>query len=1238
MKPTHKRFLAFLLSVSMLMTLLPTAVVWAEDTGWTGQGNYSTAWYDNAAAGTDGSFAKPYQLATAADLAGLAVLTNGLDGKTAVDFSGKYIEIADTAGAMNLAGKEWTPIGTAEKPFTGCFDGNNVQIQNMSITAAPAGYAGLFGSIDGADIRNVAMTGVSIQIEPQTETEEPTRAGAVAGGGTGVLDTVSAAGSISVTRTADDDTHVGVQAGGIAGQASALRNAAADVDVTVTLANAGEGTETVMAGGIVGSLAGELANAYALGDVSTTAKTLSAAGGLAGGIADIDGTAIKNAYFAGTATAVSDNGNAYNNGIIAYALSAGDGASIVNNAYYQADATEGSGLTEVQMKAAAGTEGALVDLLNQYITGNSLAKEFAPWSVSADANGGYPAFTPIARYKLVVTAPEHGTLAADVSGEYLEGEKIALSLTPEEGYTFAGWTAAGGGSFADASKPETEFTMPAADVAITATLNAPAPVLESWTAPGNYDTSWYDDARDEGVDGTQNDPYLLRTEEDLAGLAVIVNGLNGVEQYDFSGEYIKFRSKDDTLDLSGKQWTPIGDEEHRFRGSLLGNGAVLKNLTIGTQEQPNTELNNAGLFGVTRGTTVTDLELSAVGIYVDTEGANIGALAGQVTNGDATDAPIKNVKASGVLVGANGNGSNGIGGIVGYCDGAIMDSSVSDLTVTSGDRQAAGGIAGRAKEPQMVNLSAYPTDDVTLTAGANSSVGGLIGEAEDAGRLRNSFARVTITAGERGVVGGIVGSNESTAVENCYSSSALTTGANGVIGSIQGSVSGTNSVSDCHWDEEQPQTLDGEAVDPSNQLTTGESESGSLTAGGTARTADKMTAQSEESGALVDRLNKWVDSNASGSNMLIPRTWIRTDGENDNYPYFDEVKSNTFRLTIQAESRCTITEGESGWYEKGERIEVSAKADSGYSIRWRTSDGGTFDSTSSASTTFKMPGNDVTITATAVRNNNYGGGGGGGGNGSYNPNPTPVPTPVPTASATPAPVAEPNDDTKVPSYTDGDTTRLVPFSAFLDGEVKYIRQDGVEYTIADNAKAFSDVSGHWAKDAINFVTARELFGGVGDNLFDPNAPMTRGMFVTVLGRLWGVNAADYTASPFTDVPQSEWYAPYVQWANENGIVRGIGEGEFAPNKQVTRQEMATMLQKFADFTQYALGNTTDTATVFDDQAAIADWAVDAVQSIQMAGIINGKEGNVFDPLGTATRAEVASVLRRYIENVVTNNA
>ena len=183
------------------------------------------------------------------------------------------------------------------------------------------------------------------------------------------------------------------------------------------------------------------------------------------------------------------------------------------------------------------------------------------------------------------------------------------------------------------------------------------------------------------------------------------------------------------------------------------------------------------------------------------------------------------------------------------------------------------------------------------------------------------------------------------------------------------------------------------------------------------------------------------------------------------------------------------------------------------------------------------------------------------------------------------------------------------------------------------APAFTDIHNHWAADNILFAASRGLLSGTSDTTFSPGTGMTRGMFVTALGRLAGINPDSYQTGKFTDVKADAYYAPYVNWAAQKGIMEGVTATTFAPDTNINREQMAVIMANYAKKLGYDLPKTLRAVT-FADNAQISSWAKDAVKAMQQAGILAGKANNCFDPKGTATRAEVPTVLRRFVKIVI----
>lgn len=195
---------------------------------------------------------------------------------------------------------------------------------------------------------------------------------------------------------------------------------------------------------------------------------------------------------------------------------------------------------------------------------------------------------------------------------------------------------------------------------------------------------------------------------------------------------------------------------------------------------------------------------------------------------------------------------------------------------------------------------------------------------------------------------------------------------------------------------------------------------------------------------------------------------------------------------------------------------------------------------------------------------------------------------------------------------------------------------GVSYVKATETPSktkFNDVSANaWFASAVDYVTGKGMMNGTADNTFSPKANTTRGMVVTVLYRL--ENQPSTSAASFTDVASGAYYANAVAWANANGIVSGYGSGKFGPNDKVTREQLAAILYRYAQYKKYDVSVGEDTNILsYNDAQSISSYAIPAIQWACGAGVVTGKSGSKLDPQGNATRAEVAAMLMRFCENV-----
>ena len=194
------------------------------------------------------------------------------------------------------------------------------------------------------------------------------------------------------------------------------------------------------------------------------------------------------------------------------------------------------------------------------------------------------------------------------------------------------------------------------------------------------------------------------------------------------------------------------------------------------------------------------------------------------------------------------------------------------------------------------------------------------------------------------------------------------------------------------------------------------------------------------------------------------------------------------------------------------------------------------------------------------------------------------------------------------------TEEVIKTTLATENGVTVALSDGDTVKIVDNSKDFADVAdSYWGADAVAFASSRELFNGTSGTTFSPDNAMTRAMVVTVLARYEGV---DTTAG-------STWYEAGVQWAKDNGVSDGTNL-----DNSVTREQLVTMLYRYAGSPAVTGG-----VTGFTDAGSINDWAADAMAWATQTGLLGGVGNDLIKPQGDASRAQVATILMRFISNI-----
>lgn len=202
--------------------------------------------------------------------------------------------------------------------------------------------------------------------------------------------------------------------------------------------------------------------------------------------------------------------------------------------------------------------------------------------------------------------------------------------------------------------------------------------------------------------------------------------------------------------------------------------------------------------------------------------------------------------------------------------------------------------------------------------------------------------------------------------------------------------------------------------------------------------------------------------------------------------------------------------------------------------------------------------------------------------------------------------------------------QVIRQSLASDGTVTVPLNGSAKVVLVDNSKSFADVpASSWASDAVAFASSHELMTGTSSDSFAPGAAMTRGMLAVVLHNL-ASNPDGAASAGFSDVGDS-WYTEAVNWAVSQSIISGYGDGSFGPNDEITREQLAIMLYRYA-----GSPTVSSSGLPFVDADEVSGYAQQAIAWASANGIMSGKSGGVLDPKGGATRAEVAQMLLNFV--------
>lgn len=781
-----------------------------------------------------GTASDPYQIVTAAQLTAFAAAVDG--GNT---YAGRYVALG---ASIDLSGIDsWNPIGTEEGAavFQGTFDGRGYTISGLTINAsvtAGDSYHGLFSVLgSSAVVRNLNLAGADVHVE---NTSGKAYAGALAGATTKPatsahsvigtrIDVCSATGSVSALTSGD----ALVYAGGMIGFGqigTAITNCWTDVNVSAVANNTNKNS---MAGGIIGSSGNYavVANCAAFGNVYAASPASTNFGGMAGGLVGMMAGKQYTSYAAGDITIANGgltkdhhwvgalDGQVTTSGTTGGTAYPAEGAARSAN-YYAEDAVLKEEIYE--------NNGATLK--------NTVTDEPADRGFSTQQ--GYDKVmvsTAVAR-PVMASADFAETLNGNI--REINGILAAYGIT---GIALCEWQLEGG------------RVLPTGAV---------------WTSGDISDSIFA------GGSGTEGDPYLIATEEQLRDFAASLTS-----KIDYTGKYVALAND---ISVSSAAWMPIGGSQYLFNGTFDGRGYTINGLTLGAEDKPfalDSENLYIGLFGILGAKAVVkNVNLTNVAFYITYAAtAYLGGIAGitqgSTTSGDYTGAIIDACSVSGILYLNNTKGNHFVGGLVGMqYKGATINSHVSIRAtgiVDSGDLAEVGGLAGLNNRGLIANCW---TDNELLYVSGNRENG------------NEGMA----------VVSNLVACNAG-ALVNCYASGNLTTREfSTYAGMVSGWVTGIGKSYACWYDlgstminganTDNPVTMNPVAA-IGTKVASGVTEEGDVYTGGL---VDRMTAYDAAGyAAIADGLNASfaafpIDITAYGIDSTALKTWTYDAGKN----------------------------------------------------------------------------------------------------------------------------------------------------------------------------------------------------------------------------------------------------------------------------------------------------------------------------------------------------------------------
>ena len=699
------------------------------------------------------------------------------------------------------------------------------------------------------------------------------------------------------------------------------------------------------------------------------------------------------------------------------------------------------------------------------------------------------------------------------------------------------------------------------------------------------------------------------------------------------------------IDLAGSQWVPIGDENSSFSGTLDGQGHVIRNMTITGEGYE-----YSGLFGFAPNGTFKNIGMEDINIDINVSGSFInGITVGSLCGVNSWNNSISNCYSSGT-VSVDSEESCSVGGLSGTTFGAISNSyNTAAVSAFSSESAAgAGGISGIGGGGSDIN-NCYNTGKISVSSTSSSAAaaGGICGASTS---IRDCFnlGEVSVSS-QNAAVGGISGSRigAGSGINNCYNAGAVFASAahgdnsnsfsraGGICGDAGGhpisscfnigtvSVSNTSvayaggicgniiasfSLSKCY-----------------NAGAVSASATNTVYTGGIAGNMHIMMSISDcyNTGAVTAADASSIKAGGICGHIIGPIDYSYNVGQISAAAAVDRniggicgsgEDLNGNAPTSNSNSYCLDLYGSSFGIQLTSAQMKSAASFAGFDFTE------TWDISPSVNNGYPHlrdePGDpNQTCTITAIAGN----GGTVTGGGTY------------AQGENVALTATPDRDYIFDGwYENGEI--LSGIGAVYEFSV--IKHRTLEARFIGNwTNPYSDIPADaWFYQGARYTHMNDLMKGTSETTFEPYATLSRGMLATVLYRMEGEPKVSYR-NVFSDVPDGQWYSLSIIWANENGIVNGYGNGLFGTNDDITREQLAAMIHRYANYKKYNLSSSSNLAA-YTDTGDISPWALDGIRWCVAEKLITGMTDTTLMPGGTTNRAQCATILMRFMENIV----